>query len=199
MQIERKKFHMTTKGQRTKRKIFEIAIKLFNEKGYNNVLVEEIASCSNIAKGTFYIYFPSKSHLVAELFEEYDYKYDEMFDEITSYETSYEKIMVIIKKALSVTNDEIGYDLTRIAYQSQLELKTKSTDLNRPLYKKLSQIISEGQENKEFNKFKSADFYTMLIVRNIRGTIYEWCMSQREFDIVEHGYDYMKHIIKLLY
>lgn len=190
---------MMTKGERTKKKLFEIAIKLFKEKGYNNVLVEEIASCANIAKGTFYIYFPSKAYLIAELFEEYDYMYDEMFDEIVCYKTSFEKIMIIIKKALSMTNDEIGYDLTRIAYQYQLELKTKSTDLNRPLYKKLSHIISEGQENKEFNKLESADFYTMLIVRNIRGTIYEWCMSQRAFDIVEIGYDYMKHIIKLLY
>ncbi|QSX06282.1 TetR/AcrR family transcriptional regulator [Sedimentibacter sp. zth1] len=188
-----------TKGERTKRKIFKIAIKLFKEKGYNNVLVEEIVSCANIAKGTFYIYFPSKSYLVAELFEEYDYMYDDMFDEIVCYKTACEKIMVIVKKALSMTNDEIGYDLTRIAYQSQLELKTKSTDLNRPLYKKLSQIISEGQETKEFNELKSADFYTMLIVRNIRGTIYEWCMSQQSFDIVEHGCDYMKYIIKLLY
>lgn len=190
---------MVTKGQRTKRKIFEIAIRLFNEKGYNNVPVEEIVTCANIAKGTFYIYFPSKSHLVAELFEEYDYKYKEMSDEIAGCKTSYDKIALIIRRVLSMTDDEIGYDLTRIAYQYQLEMKTKATDLNRPLYKKLSQIISEGQESKEFSKSESADFYAMLIVRNIRGTIYEWCISQQAFDIVEHGCSYMKRILKLLY
>jgi len=190
---------MITKGQRTKRKIFETAIKLLNEKGYNNVSVEEIANCANIAKGTFYIYFPSKSHLVAEIFEEGDNVYLEMSDEIKGCKTSYDKLMLIIKKVMSMTGGEVGYDLTRIAYQSQLELKTSATDLNRPLYKRLSQIISEGQENKEFNKLESADFYTMLIVRNIRGTIYEWCISQQAFDIVKHGCDYMEHILKFLY
>lgn len=187
-----------TKGEKTKNKIFKIAIKLFKEKGYNNVPVEEIATCANIAKGTFYIYFPSKSHLVAELFEEYDYMYDQKFSEISYYDTSYEKVMAIIKIALSMTNNEIGYDLTRIAYQNQLEFKTKSTDLSRPLYKKLSLIISEGQKNNEFNNLNTADFYTMMIVRNLRGTIYEWCMTQCIFDIEEHGIEYMKNILKFL-
>lgn len=46
------------KGQKTKRKIFNTAMKLFKEKGYDNVTVDEIVAGAEIAKGTFYIYFP---------------------------------------------------------------------------------------------------------------------------------------------
>lgn len=187
-----------TKGEKKKRKIFEIAINLFKEKGYDNISIEEIAANANIAKGTFYIYFPSKANLIAKLFTDYDYIYIDLYNTLGDVKSSYDKTMAIIKKSFDITNNKIGYDLTRIAYQYQLEHKIDSTDLNRPLYKVLSQIILEGQKNKEFNNIKSADYYTMLIVRNLRGVIYEWCMTQQSFDIEEHGCEYMEYLIKIL-
>ncbi|XOS92284.1 TetR/AcrR family transcriptional regulator [Brevibacillus laterosporus] len=36
------------------------ALKLFKEKGFENVTVEEITKACGIAKGTFYNYFPKK-------------------------------------------------------------------------------------------------------------------------------------------
>ena len=186
------------KGERTRAKIFRTAIKLFREKGYNDVSVDEIAANAEIAKGTFYIYFPSKAHVVAELFEEYDYRYESASKVISSLKTNEEQLMAIICESLQVTVDVIGCDLTKIAYQSQLCLNTKSTDIERPLYKILTQIITRGQKNGEFNQKESADFYAMLIVRNIRGTIYEWCMTNERFDIVAEGYSYMTCVVRLL-
>lgn len=187
------------KGESTKAKIFETAIKLFREKGYDNVSVEEIVAFAKIAKGTFYIYFPSKAHVVAELFEEYDYRYASAAKEIYSIKSSKEQLAAVVREALLITVDVIGCDLTKVAYQSQLRLATRSTDEDRQLYKILSAIILKGQERMEFNSDKSAGFYAMLIVRNLRGTIYEWCMTSEGFDLLESGYDYMKCILSILY
>lgn len=46
--------------QDTKQLIFIQAIKLFKEKGYDHVTVQEIASTCGIAKGTFFNYFSKK-------------------------------------------------------------------------------------------------------------------------------------------
>jgi len=42
---------------RTKRRIFECAMKLFAEKGYDATSVEEITAVTGIAKGTLYYHF----------------------------------------------------------------------------------------------------------------------------------------------
>ena len=55
---------------RTKRKIFETALKLFAEKGYDATSVEEITSVVGVAKGTLYYHFSSKEEIFNFLIEE---------------------------------------------------------------------------------------------------------------------------------
>ncbi len=44
--------------------IYRAAISLFAERGYSNVSVDEIVAAANVAKGTFYNFFPSKAHVL---------------------------------------------------------------------------------------------------------------------------------------
>jgi AcrR family transcriptional regulator len=55
---------------RTKRKIFDTAIKLFAEKGYSETSVEEITAVTGIAKGTLYYHFAKKEDIFNFLVEE---------------------------------------------------------------------------------------------------------------------------------
>ncbi len=55
---------------RTKRKIFEIAMKLFSEKGYDATSIEEITATVGVAKGTLYYHFSSKEEIFNFLIEE---------------------------------------------------------------------------------------------------------------------------------
>ncbi|MGP8319973.1 MAG: TetR/AcrR family transcriptional regulator [Methanosarcinaceae archaeon] len=48
----------------TKNKIFEVAGKLFKEKGFENTTVDEITKKAGIAKGTFFNYFSTKESLL---------------------------------------------------------------------------------------------------------------------------------------
>lgn len=55
---------------RTKRRIFNTAIKLFSEKGYDNTSVEEITAVSGVAKGSLYYHFAKKEDIFDLLLEE---------------------------------------------------------------------------------------------------------------------------------
>ena len=48
----------------TKNKIFEVAGRLFKEKGFENTTVDEITTKAGIAKGTFFNYFSTKEMLL---------------------------------------------------------------------------------------------------------------------------------------
>ncbi len=55
---------------KTKRKIFEISMKLFAEKGYDATSIEEITATVGVAKGTLYYHFTSKEEIFNFLIEE---------------------------------------------------------------------------------------------------------------------------------
>ncbi|KPV57874.1 TetR family transcriptional regulator [Paenibacillus sp. A3] len=56
-----------SRKQELKERIFTQSIKLFKEKGFDNVTVEEITQACGIAKGTFYNYFPKKEAVLLHL------------------------------------------------------------------------------------------------------------------------------------
>jgi AcrR family transcriptional regulator len=54
----------------TKREVSEAALKLFCERGYHAVTVDEIASAAGVTKGAFYYYFADKEDLAKDLWHE---------------------------------------------------------------------------------------------------------------------------------
>jgi AcrR family transcriptional regulator len=61
---------LKTKGEMTKQKLLDIAEEIFGNKGYYNTSVSEITVRSEVAMGTFYVYFPSKLEIYRELVQQ---------------------------------------------------------------------------------------------------------------------------------
>ena len=82
---------------RTKRKIFEIAMKLFSEKGYEATSVEEITATVGVAKGTLYYHFNSKEEIFNFLVEEgIKLLKNSIQIKVSKCETTKEKIRAIV-------------------------------------------------------------------------------------------------------
>ena len=64
----------TARGQKTLDSIVESAEKLFYEKGYHRTSISDIANESDIALGTFYIYFKDKYNLYKFLLLRYSHE-----------------------------------------------------------------------------------------------------------------------------
>ncbi|MGH9773822.1 MAG: TetR/AcrR family transcriptional regulator [Candidatus Acidiferrales bacterium] len=58
------------RGAEIRQRIFRSAIRLFAERGYVPTRVEDITEAADVAKGTFFNYFPSKEHLLIRFGEE---------------------------------------------------------------------------------------------------------------------------------
>lgn len=57
-----------SKRERTRAKIRDVAIESFVERGYADTTMREIATRAGVSVGNAYYHFPSKSHLVQELY-----------------------------------------------------------------------------------------------------------------------------------
>ncbi len=58
------------KKERTKERIVSAAIVLFRENGFDSTTVKEITEAAEVAKGTFFNYFPTKESILQTLIEE---------------------------------------------------------------------------------------------------------------------------------
>lgn len=59
-----------TKKRRRRDRIYDAAIRLLSEKGFNNTHMRDISERAEVAVGTLYNYYPSKSELYMEIMEE---------------------------------------------------------------------------------------------------------------------------------
>ena len=60
------------KKQQTRRRIVDVAIDLFGERGFENVPVAQIARQAEVSEATVFNYFPSKEDLVYQDMEQYE-------------------------------------------------------------------------------------------------------------------------------
>ena len=66
------------KKEETKRRIYVAALELFHEKGFEHTTVDEITERADVAKGTFFNYFPHKESVLSYLSEEWLARVEEM-------------------------------------------------------------------------------------------------------------------------
>ena len=55
------------KKEETRRRIFDAALALFRERGFDATTIDDITGRADVAKGTFFNYYPRKESLVEEL------------------------------------------------------------------------------------------------------------------------------------
>jgi len=137
---------------RTKRRIFECAMKLFAEKGYDATSVEEITAVSGIAKGTLYYHFEKKEDILNMLLEEGMKLLSNSIEiKIKDCKTSIDKIKAVILVQVKVTvkyENFINLVLSQIWGKEEKNIKCRKCVFK--YIKILEKIIEEGIANGEF-------------------------------------------------
>jgi AcrR family transcriptional regulator len=59
----------TAKGEQTRTAIFETALELFRNRGFDSTTMQDIASAAGVAKSAAYYYFPSKEAIVTAYYD----------------------------------------------------------------------------------------------------------------------------------
>lgn len=182
------------KGQKTKQKLLENAMKLFGKYEFDDVTVDSIVEAAGVAKGTFYIYFESKNALIATLLYEFvnnvDADYKAHLDSLPSEITATDMLLSLIAKITDVLVDTIGYHKMRSVYKVQL---TGILDMdvvkgyNRKLYQIFADVLRRGMGWGEFSTKIPIETMTRHFVMAIRGITYEWCIRYPDFDLKEEA------------
>jgi len=185
-------------AQRTKNKIMDAALSLFNEFGYDNVTIDAITQKAGVAKGTFYIYFNMKSDIIVEEF----WKIDEYYESYSSknlckYKTAQGRLLAFTRAQMKYVRDVVGNTNLKICYANQAGAGSGKmlTNTERHWHTIIKGIMQKGQANGEFRTDLDADRLTVLFNRSARGVFLDWCVQDAAFDLVREGVAVMKDFI----
>jgi AcrR family transcriptional regulator len=172
------------KAKQTRKKILETALNLFSKKPFDNITVDEIVKLSGTSKGAFYTHFKSKYEIFLEKFKEIDEFYSEFTQSLSEEASTSEKLLHFSKSQMVFLRDCWGKDLFRTLYTNASPNHNYFLDRNRALFKIVNTFANEGQKTGEFKQDLSPDEITTLITRCMRGTLFDWCISDDDFDLV---------------
>ncbi|HMG03113.1 MAG TPA: TetR/AcrR family transcriptional regulator [Edaphobacter sp.] len=74
------------KAEQTRRRIFEAALTLFREKGFDATTMQEIAQHAGVAKGAAYYYFPGKEAIIQTYYEAIQTEQERICGELFTHE-----------------------------------------------------------------------------------------------------------------
>lgn len=137
---------------RTKRKIFECAMKLFAEKGYDSTSIEEITAVSGVAKGTLYYHFEKKEDLLNILLEDgMNLLKNSIEIKTRNCNTALDKIKAVILVQIKVT---VKYEsFLSVVFSQMWKKDDKGNKCKKYVFEYieiLENIIKEGIKNGEF-------------------------------------------------
>lgn len=179
------------KAQETRDAILESGLRLFEERGFNAVSVEQITRDAGVAKGSFYTHFSTKSDLIVAEFWVIDDYYREYADRnLRRYATAGEKLVAFTRAQMRYVRDVVGNAKLKILYANQTSEPGSAkviTNRDRQWHRIVRGIVVEGQGSGEFRTDVDAERLAVLVNRCARGVFLDWCIADGSFDLVKEG------------
>ena len=188
---QKKLTNRQVQAQQTKDRVYQVAIDLFETKGFENITVDEICALANVSTGTFYNVFKSKFEILDHIFELADdfflytvrinVKNGHAKERILSYFDYYAKYSL-----------ECGLPFVKQLYNVKNNLFAKE---NRAMQKVLQEIIEEGQQRNELcNDISASDLVQFLFIC-VRGMVYDWCIKDGRFDLEKAVHQHVERLL----
>jgi AcrR family transcriptional regulator len=182
--------------------IIEAARAVFSRKGFNDATVDDIAEAAGLAKGTVYLYFPSKREIFLEIFRQGTVAlHDEVRHNMEAVPGAAAKVLAFIRTRLAYS--ERNRDFMRIYYTEfsnmlihPAPVRQEFQDLYKRQAEELERVLVDGMHRKQVRKLNvpaSAriiyDMTRSLIAQRLLG----WSQGSAEddagflFDIIWKG------------
>ena len=170
-------------------KIQSTALSLFNQEGFENVSVEEIAQAVGCSVGNIYHYFKSKDELAIQVTQMVDQAYTELEEAYLADKTASgrDKLLDFVGKSLEISaRDEVLYKafIHGLRYPEQGVLQKSDTCVySRPL----RELVDQCQQEGSIHPSRDPDEVVEDLVVLHRGTLFEWRIYREGFDVARQG------------
>lgn len=166
------------KKQRTADDLLDAALQLFNDRGYDEVTVEEICELAEVSRATFFRYYGSKAGLVTEINRRLA---DQVREQLAAMPdaTATDRLFAVqalLGAAWSMSGPAvraIALDFAHVATSGAAPTPSPYPEL----LDVVTEIISDGQRSGEFGKGRDPEFVASTIGGLLGGITMYWLAS----------------------
>ncbi|MGB8217765.1 MAG: TetR/AcrR family transcriptional regulator [Candidatus Methanoperedens sp.] len=171
----------------TKNKIFEVAGRLFKEKGFESTSIDEITEEAGIGKGTFFNYFPTKEALLLYFGEQRDELiYSSIENEMARVCSTRDKIKNLL--AFLAGNYEKDKELTKLLVFEHIK-HIRFTGLNSDedkkrryhLIKILTDLLEKGVREGDVRSTVDVKKATETLIAIYLFSLMSWLKSESDY------------------
>ncbi|HUJ31558.1 MAG TPA: TetR/AcrR family transcriptional regulator [Candidatus Acidoferrum sp.] len=163
----------------TRERIFRSALQLFAERGYLQTTVEDITEAADVGKGTFFNYFPTKEHVLAQYGEE---RVAAVESALQRARSGTESVLAVLKE---LATDLAGQssespELLRAVFAANLSCAPVLVELQKRIHRArhlLGEILALGQERGEIRRDTSPGELARLIRLIFMGVTMAWAVN----------------------
>lgn len=167
-------------AQKTKRKIYNAAVDLFDKQGFDHTTIEDISKKAGVSVGAFYHYYVSKADIYSELYRKIDEYYENIVAVLMVEENFYDNILIFFKH-YAMYNAERGVDAVKQLFNTENSL---FLDESRYLFCLLRQVLQSGKDKNQFTKNLTIEEAEELLMVSARGVVYHWMLHNGDFDMI---------------
>jgi AcrR family transcriptional regulator len=178
---------------RTKKRLFDSAVVLMDDHGYDNVTIEDISNKAGVSVGAFYHYYNSKSDIIAELYVKIDEYFKAEVAPRLGDDVS-ENIQTFLE-CYADYNSKQGYEHVRLLFETQTRL---FVDKKRYMYVLFKQILERGRDAGQLTKRYSIEYIEDYLLVLARGVIFDWIIHEGIFDLKERTVSYV-NMLELIF
>ena len=179
-----KKTKRQLQALKTKDKIYDAAVHEFNERGFNNVSIEDITRAAKVAKGSFYTHFQSKEDLALYSYVRADAAYQKAYDETKGQD--YLSRMLNFLCAYYEEFGKHGKGLMRALITSYYAVPGNNYyNKGRVLLQCFAKIAEQGKGEGDLDPDILTDTYVSMFLSALIGIEVIWCYDNSGIDLVE--------------
>lgn len=165
----------------TREKLYQTAMELFAKNGFFETTTEDITEAADVGQGTFFNYFPTKSHVLLALSEK-------QLEKIRTAAQQAQSAGIPIREVLRRFIHSIVGELAKsqalsrsllTTFVSQDEVRRIMSDTLSHGREGLAKICAIGQERGEIRRDRKASDLAMTFQRNVLGTLLIWAMQTK--------------------
>ena len=176
-----KKTNRQLQAEETKKRIFEAALSLLDEKDFDDIKIIDIVKKAEVSVGSFYNYFESKLDVYDQTYSIADEYFEEVVAPMLSSPLAVDRIKIFFYQYAHYSSTVTSLKLTKILYNSSNTYFTRN-NLNG-MFGVLTATVDYGIERGEIVSGEAPEEIANFLFIAARGLVYNWCTLNGAYNL----------------
>lgn len=192
--MEKEKTGRQKQAEETKRHIFEVALRMLEQQGFEAIKVRDIAEKAGVSVGTFYNYYETKLDVFYETYTLADEYFAQVVAPSLTQETARERILEVMDQYARYSCELTELSLTKLLYNS--DNRWFNREAQAGIVSTLRDQVAYGLDRGELRGQETPEEIAQFLMIAARGLVYNWCTKNGDYPLRPAMREFVERLLR---